>query len=110
MTHDTREEMIAFIRERAKDVDDIIDLIIGLERLYDFRASLVTRGDVESEFEDSYLFDGQERRIMSNDEWKEFTRSWFWRKGHSEIMWDGVAEAIRWELRDLEMLPKHTVI
>ena len=110
MKHDTRDELIAFIKERAKDIDDIVDLIIGLESVYDFRASLITRNDVESEFEDAWEFDGQEKREMTDEEWQKFRSEWLWRKGHSEIMWDGVTDAIRWDLREADLLPKNSVV
>lgn len=110
MKHDLRDELIALIKERAKDIDDIVDLIIGLEPVYDFRAALVTRNDVESEFEESWLFDGEENRKMTEEEWQKFRSEWFWRKGHSEIMWDGVTDAIRWDLRALGIAPKDIVV
>jgi hypothetical protein len=110
MKHDLRDEMLAYIKARVTDIDDIVDLIIGLEPLYDFRACLVTRNDVESEFEDSWRFDSDEHRKMTEGEWQKFCSDWFWRKGHSEVMWDGVADAIRWDLRDCELLPKTAVV
>jgi hypothetical protein len=109
MKHDARDELIALIKERAKDIDDIVDLIIGLESAYDFRASLITRNDVESEFEDAWLYDGEEPRKMTEEEWQKFRSEWLWRKGHSEIMWDGVTDAIRWDLRDAGLLPDYKV-
>ena len=111
MKHSTREEIIAFIKEHAKDVHDIVDLIISLEREYDFRTCLVTRSDVQDEFEESWQFDSNEgeRREMTEEEWQKFRSDWFWSKGHSEVMWDGVIEAIRWDLRELDLVPKDTV-
>jgi hypothetical protein len=109
MKHDTRDEMIAFIKERARDIDDIVDLIIGLESAYDFRACLITRNDVESEFEDSWLYESDEKRKMNDEEWEKFRSAWLWRKGHSEMMWDGIPDAIRLDLRDAGLLPDYKV-
>jgi hypothetical protein len=110
MKHETRDELIALVRERATDIYDIVDLIFGLESLYDFRASLITRNDVESEFQDAWEFNGRRGRKMTDEEWEKFRSEWFWRKGHSEIMWDGVTDAIRWDLRELDLVPKDIVI
>ena len=110
MKHQLRDDIIAFITARDADIYDIVDLIVGLESLYDFRASLVTRNDVESEFEEAWEFDGARTRKMTDEEWQKFRSEWFWRKGHYEVMWDGVADAIRWDLRDCELLPKTDVV
>jgi len=109
MKHETRDELIAFIKERAKDIDDIVDLVIGLESVYEFRACLVTRNDVEGEFEDAWEFENETRKMTQSD-WEKFCSDWFWRKGHSEILWDGVSDAIRWDLRDQGLLPKTAVV
>jgi hypothetical protein len=110
MKHETRDELIALVKERATNIYDIVDLIIGLESLYDFRASLIIRNDVESEFQYAWEFNGRQGRKMTDEEWEKFRSEWFWRKGHSEIMWDGVTDAIRWDLRELDLVPKDIVI
>ncbi len=110
MSRDKRDEMVAFIKERVKDFDDLVDLLIGLEHAYDIRTCVVTRNDVESEYEEAWLFDGEEGRKMTDEDWEKFRSEWFWRKGHSEIMWDGVIDAIRWDLRDVDLLPKGAVV
>lgn len=110
MQQEMRDELIALIEERATNVDDIIGIIIKLEDLYDFRASIVTRNDVESEFETAWEFDGGEKRKMTDEEWDTFCSEWFWRKGHSEVMWDRVPDAILRDLRDLDIVPRGKVI
>lgn len=108
MANDKRPEIISFIKEHIKTTDDLVDLLIGLEGAFDIRVCVVTRGDVESEFEEAWSTDGQ-TRTMSDNEWESFRSEWFWRKGHSEIMWDGVTDAIRWDLMDLKLLPSSSV-
>lgn len=109
--HDKRDELIATIKESAKTLDDLIDLIIGLEWHYDIRLTAVTRDDVESEYQETWEFEGDEKRPkMTEDEWEKFRSQWFWRKGHSEIMWDGVTDAIRWDLREAGLLPTQAVV
>lgn len=110
MKHQLRDELIALVKERDADIYDVIDLIVGLESLYDFRAAIVTRNDVEGEFEESWEFNGARARKMTDEEWQKFCSEWFWRKGHSEVMWDGVSEAVRDDLRELNLVPTDIVI
>ena len=110
MKNDTRVEVIAFIKERVTDFDDLVDLLVGLEYAYDVRTSVVTRNDVESEFEEAWLFESEENRKMTDEEWEKFCSEWFWRKGHSEVLWDGVIDAIRWDLREANLMPNGAVV
>lgn len=112
MNHELRDEVISYIKERATTIDDIVDVLIALEFSYDIRTCVVTRNDVESEFEESWLYDSdeRERRKMTEEEWQKFRSEWFWRKGHSEVLWDGVTEAIRWDLREASLLPTESVV
>ena len=110
MNHELRADIVEYITRRATTIDDLVDVLIALESAYDIRTCLVTRGDVETEFEDSWLFDSDEKRKMTEEEWQKFRSQWFWRKGHSEVMWDGVNEAIRWDLREAELLPQTAIV
>lgn len=112
MTGDERDELITTITETAKTVDDLIDIIICLEFHYDIRLTAVTRDDVESEYQDVWEWESDDgkRPKMTEDEWQKFRSQWFWRKGHSEIMWDGVTDAICWDLREAGLLPPQAVV
>ena len=92
------------------DDDEMVRVLCALERRFAVRISAVTRGDVEDEFQQSLLADELEPRQMTDDEWARFADEWFWRKGHSEVMFGGVPEAIRWDLRDAGIVPTETVI
>ncbi len=109
MKHETRDEIIAFIKERANDIYDIAELIMSLESVYEFRACLVTRKDVEDAFEEAWDFEGG-KRTMTQSEWEKFCSDWFWRKGHYEVMWDGVGGAIQWDLLDNKLLPQTAIV
>lgn len=91
-------------------LDEAIDTIIALERKFDIRCAVVTRGEVNEEYSQCHEFDGDGARNMSDDEWEKFAHEWFWTKGHSEIMWEGVSDAIRWDLRDAGLIPKTSVV
>ena len=110
MKHEVRDEVVAFIKERATTIDDIVDVIIALEFAYDIRTCVVTRGDVEDEYAQAWEFQGDEKRTMSEEEWQKFRSDWFWRKGHSEVLWEGVSDAITWDLNDCGLLPKNADI
>lgn len=108
--HDKRDELIATITESVKTLDDLIDLIIGLEFHYDIRLTAVTRDDVEGEYQELWAIAGEKHPKMTEDEWEKFRSQWFWKKGHSEIMWDGVTDAICWDLWLAGLLPKEEVV
>ena len=103
------EEMKEVI-SKINHINDVFRIILALEQKFEFVSTLVTRGDVEEEFAQAWEFDGPGRREMSEDEWEKFTQEWFWRKGHSEVMWEGVVEAIRWDLREANLLPATAVV
>lgn len=105
MDTDKRDLILRQITEHAVTIDDVMDVIIGLEFYYDMRIAVITRGDVEREFEETWEFHSGTERKMTEEEWQKFRSSWFWRKGHSEILWDGVSDAIRWDLADDNLLP-----
>lgn len=106
MTYEKIDSLVAHI----ESMDDAIWAIIGLERKFDMRIAVVTRSDVNEEYSQCHEFDGDGAREMTNDEWDKFTDEWFWRKGSSEIMWDGVSDAIRWDLREAGLIPKTSVL
>lgn len=95
---------------QVADEDEAIRLMIAFERRFAMRISVVTREDVEDEFQQSLLAEEREVRPMTDDEWARFADEWFWRKGHSEVMFGGVPDAIRWDLRDAGILPAETVV
>jgi hypothetical protein len=111
MNAEWKKDIVDFIKMRATDTDDIVQVLIALESEYDIRIGVVTRGDVEDEFHQAWLFDGEENRQLTDAEWEEFSQDWFWLKGHSEVFWDGnIVEAIRYDLRDRGLLPKGAVV
>jgi len=103
------EKMTEIISE-INHINDVFRIVRLLERKFDFVSTIVTRGDVESEFCDAWEFEGEERREMTEAQWEEFSHDWFWSKGHTDIMWDGVTDAIRWDLRERGYLPATAVI
>lgn len=108
MTTETHGEGI--LTENINTREELINALIALERKFDVRISVVTRGDVNDEFSQCHEFDGEGARDMTDEEWDKFRSQWFWRKGHSEIMWDSVPDAIRWDLRDAGLLPVGSVV
>ena len=106
MTYEKIDSLVAHI----ESVDDAISAIIGLERKFNIRSAVITRGEVNDEFSQCHEFDGDGARDMTDQEWDKFTDEWFWRKGSSEIMWDGVSDAIRWDLREAGLIPNSSVL
>lgn len=104
------DEQMDAVVSQINHIDDVFRLMWRLENKFEFIGSVVTRGDVESEYGDMWEFDGPERREMTQEEWDKFRQEWFWRKGYSEVMWEGVTEAIRWDLREAGLAPKQAVI
>jgi hypothetical protein len=104
------DDQMDAIVSQINDIDDMFSVLWRLERKFEFIGSVVTRGDVESEFGDMWEFEGTERREMTQEQWDKFRQEWFWRKGHSEVMWDGVIGAIRWDLREAGLAPGTAVI
>lgn len=104
------DEQMDAILFQINHIDDVFRLIRALEHKFDFVSTLVTRGDVECEYGDMWEHEGSERREMSDDDWDKFSQEWFWRKGSGDVMWDGVTDAIRWDLREAGLAPKETVI
>lgn len=96
MDTEKRDLILRQITEHAVTTDDVLDILIGLEFYYDIRIAILTRGDVE----DTFL--RRNERNMTHDDWEKFRSGWLWRKGHTEIMWGGIPDAIEWELRDLD--------
>ena len=105
----TTEEMTEVV-SKINHIHDVFRIIRALEAKFEFVSTLVTRGDVDGEFAEAWEFDGPGRRNMTDDEWEKFTQEWFWRKGHSDVMWEGVVDAIRWDLREANLLPETAVV
>jgi hypothetical protein len=105
----TTEEMINVI-SKINHIDDVFRLLHALEHKFTFVSTIVTRGDVEEEFSQAWEFDGTGRREMTEDEWEKFSQEWFWRKGASEVFWEDVPTAIRFDLREAGLLPETAVV
>ena len=103
-------EKIDSLVSHIDNMDDVINTLIALERKFDIKCAVVTRDDVNEEFSQCHEFDGDGAREMTDADWDKFASEWFWRKGHSEIMWDGVSDAIRWDLREAGIIPKTSVV
>lgn len=91
-------------------INDVFRLVRLLERKFDFVSTIVTRGDVEAEYGDMWEYEGDGRREMTEAQWEEFSHDWFWSKGHADIMWDGIPNAIRWDLRERGLVPETAVV
>lgn len=105
-----------------EEVTDIVDRIISygpsamfrvlaqLEHRCEFVSALVLRSDVEDIYRQMWEYEGNETKEMTDEEWARFKQEWFWRKGHSEVMWEDVENAIRTDFRDMAIVPEEAVI
>lgn len=108
------EEMTDVV-SKINHIDDVFRLLYHLEHKFTFRSTLITRGDVEQEFLHAWEVDpdahpGGGRRSMTEEQWEKFATEWFWREGYSDILWDGVSEAIWWDLREAKLIPETSVV
>lgn len=107
-------EMGAIVSQ-INHINDVFRLLAHLEHKFEFRSTLVTRSDVEDEFRQAWEFDPDTPSegplpSMTEEQWETFAAEWFWRKGYSDIFWDGVVEAIRWDLREAKIIPEDAVV
>lgn len=107
-------EMGAIVSQ-INHINDVFRLLAHLEHKFEFRSTLVTRGDVEEEFLHAWEVDfdarpGGSHRSMTEDQWERFASEWFWRKGYSDIFWDGVREAIQTDLHEANLVPKTSAV
>lgn len=98
------------IVSQVNHIDDMFRLMWALERKFECVGTIITRLDVNDEYGFMWECEGGERRDLSDEDWDKFRGQWFWQKGHSEVMWDGCNEAIRWDLREAGLAPKEAVI
>lgn len=85
-------------------IDDAWRLISDLEKRFNIRGSFVAVEDVQDEFNWVWRNE-QSDRMMTPDEWDCFKDGWFWRYGYQDVMWEGVRDAIRMDLYDLDLVP-----
>ena len=90
--------------------DELFSLIRTIERHHDVRIAMIMKSDVEEIFEMALASEGIDRRDMTDQEWERFTYTWFWVKGHTDIMWEGVQEAVSWDLREAKIIPETVII
>ena len=111
MSHLTTDEVQDIAnRIAAHGLDESLRIIALLEEKLEFVCSVVTRSDVQDIYKQMWTFEGTEPKDMTEEEWARFKQEWFWRKGHSEVMWEDVEQAIRMDLRDMALAPEEAVI
>lgn len=109
MTGETRELIISLIRAEVTDESDLMDLLISMEPVFDVRFAMLSRGEVENEFEEAWEAEGEHRK-MTDAEWAKFASQHLWATGHVDVFREGLWEAIRWDLREANLLPEGAVI
>lgn len=86
---------------------EMFDLLWRLEQIQDVRLSVVTRDDVNGIFQSACETEGLPVRDLTDSEWSEFKEDWFWRKGFSDIFWDGdVSLAVTEDLLERNLFQK----
>jgi hypothetical protein len=86
--------------------DNLYEALMALEKVFDIRLAVVTREDVNDEFQQMLFAAEQPGRPLTDEEWDQFTDLWFWRKGHYDVLWDGVSDSIREDLREVGVVPQ----
>lgn len=94
---------------KAMTKDQLFSLMRKIEHLHDVRIGVVTKEDVNDIFGMALASEGIESRELTDEEWEKFTHTWFWVKGHPEIMWEGIQEAVTFDMKWDGLLPE-TVI
>ena len=84
------------------DLDKLITHLYAMEKQYGIVITVVTRGDVEDAWENDHLADDLDAPPFTDELWDKFQETWEWRKGLSEVMWDGVWETIQNGLREVK--------
>lgn len=84
------------------DLTPLIAHLYALERQYGIVVTVVTRGDVEDAWREDHLADDKDAPPFTDEMWDKFQDTWAWRKGLSEVMWDGVWDTINDGLRDIK--------
>jgi hypothetical protein len=91
-------------------MDEVFALTREIEREHHCRISMVTKEDVNDIYKMAIASEGIESHDMTDEQWEKFIYSWFWSKGYSEVMWDGVQEAVAWDMRDDGIVPDTVVV
>lgn len=91
-------------------MDEVFALLREIEREHHCRISMVTKDDVNDIYNLALASEGINRQDMTDEQWEKFTYTWFWAKGYAEIMWDGVQEAVAWDMRDEGIVPETVVV
>lgn len=111
MSDITTEEVTAIADQiAAHGISGLFRVIAQLEERLEFVSAFVLRSDVQDIYKQMWTFEGTEPKDMTEEEWARFKQEWFWRKGHSEVMWEDVEQAIRMDLRDMALAPEEAVI
>lgn len=105
-----RQEKAERLVAEVTNLDEVFTLIRELEHAFDLRVSMITRRDVEEEYSTMWDYEGVETKELSPEQWEKFKDEWLWRKGYNDVMWEGVTEAIRWDLREAGLTPEEAVI
>lgn len=84
------------------DLDKLIAHLYAMEKQYGIVITVVTRGDVEDAWRQDHFADDLDAPPFTDELWDKFQETWEWRKGLSEVMWDGVWETIRNGLREVK--------
>jgi hypothetical protein len=106
----TTEEMTEVV-SKINHIDDVFRLLHALEHKFTFVSTMVTRADVEEEYSQAWRYEGGHFGLeMSEEDWEKFSQEWFWRKGASEVFWEDVSTAIRFDLREAGLLPETAVV
>lgn len=97
--------------ERTFTVNEqnLYEVLLSIEYLFDVRIAAITRGDVNEQFREILFANEIDGRDMTQEEWDKFSSEWFWRKGYYEIFWDGISEAVDWDLREAGLIPKSDI-
>lgn len=89
------------LRFTPSEMTDLIQHLYSLEKQYGIVVTFVTRGDIEDAWRQDHFADDKEAPPFTDEMWDKFQDTWAWRKGLSEVMWDGVWETIQDGLRDI---------
>lgn len=92
------------LRYTPEQLKELIQHLYSLEKQYGIVITVVTRGDVEDAWENNHPIDDDLDAPPFTDEmWEKFQATWAWRKGLSEMMWDGVHDCIRDGFHDIRL-------
>ena len=82
------------LRYTPEQLKELIQHLYSLEKQYGIVITVVTREDVEDAWENDHPIDDGEAPRFTDEMWEKFQETWAWRKGLSQMMWDGVHDCI----------------